>query len=163
MDKLNNLKEKIPPNFLPYLQMVMLLATSFYQNCVVSIRTIYIFISSYKTINLNASTLNEIINKEVNRSNNKNVFNVGVWLSVVYIIYCSYLILWYVIFGLFCVLLVPTICWLLLWGVITFVKDNISRDKMISQIEKDDTKNTILKNEIENKLNLEKDSLNKFD
>jgi hypothetical protein len=173
MDQLHNLKGKIPPAILPYFELVLLWATSFYYNCVASIRSIYSFASSYQTVSLNASTFNQFINKEVNKSNNKNVFNIGVWLSTVYICYCTYLLLWYVLFGLIFVLLAPTICWILLWGVVTFVKEKFLKDKYPTQAVKEFNKAvnqvtnqvanqvTNLDSEIVNKLNLEKD--NKFD
>ncbi len=159
MDHINNLKGKIHPAFLPYVELVMLCAISFYYNCAASVRSIYNFASSYQTISLNASTFNEFINKEVTKSSNKNVFSIGVWLSTVYIVYCGYLIIWYIMFGLIFVLLFPTICWVVMWGVVIFVKEKFLKDKFPVQVLKntDKVSNLLSNNENENRDNKKMD------
>lgn len=133
MDYLNNIKKKIPPQFMPYIQLAVLCATSFYYNCLTSTKCIYNIISSYNTTTISATSFNEFVTKEVKKSNNKYVFEPGVWLCSFYLLYCAYLLVWYVVFGLLFIMLFPTLCWLVLWGIVLFTKEKIL-NKTASQV-----------------------------
>lgn len=134
MEYFNNIKQQIPPKFLPYMQLFLTCATSFYHNCKASGLCIYRLLSSYDSKSISASTFIEYVNDEVKSSNDKNVFESGVWLCTFYLMYCTYLLLWYVAFGLLFILLFPTLCWLFLWGIVLFVKDKFLENKTQNQV-----------------------------
>ena len=134
MEYLNNIKQKIPPEFQPYIKKFTLCAKSFYHNSLASGKCIYKLFSFYEKKNISATTFIEYVNEEVKNSENKDIFESGVWISTFYLIYCAYLILWYVLFGLLFILLFPTVCWLFLWGIILFVKDKLLVNKTPNQV-----------------------------
>jgi hypothetical protein len=128
MDHLNNLQKKIPPHLLPYVEKAKEYSLSAGQHIAASAKCLLMLAMSHKEINFNATEYitkySNLITSEVTCGYNQRLFSSGVWVSTLFVLYCLYL-LSYLVFGLFFVLLFPTLSWLGLWCIVMFVKEKV--------------------------------------